>query len=86
MFLNMLVLFITKRMEAFMFKVTYKNNGKTITKNVIDNNDLQDYPVIGQYVTDYWKGKIDNLQITNLDEGIHYDYDNIPALRRKHER
>ena len=65
-----------------MFKVKYNKNGKPITKNVIDDNDLQDYPVIGKFVLDYWHGKIDNLQITNLDAGIHYDYDNIPALRR----
>ena len=68
-----------------MFKVTFKKDGKLITKKVNDTPDA-DYPILSSYVMDYWNNKIDNLQITNLDEGIHYDYDNIPALRRSNER
>ena len=70
-----------------MFKVTFKKDGKLITKKVSDNPDA-DYPILSSYVSDYWKHKIDDLVITNLDNkkklyDVHqYDYKNILSLRR----
>jgi hypothetical protein len=72
-------------MEAFMFKVTFKKDGKLITKKVNDNPDA-DYPILSCYLGDYWNGKIDNLIIDNLETGQSYDYDNILTLRRSNER
>ena len=72
-----------------MFKVTFKKDGKLITKKVNDNPDA-DYPILNSYVMDYWNNKIDNLVIVNMDSNKKYydvyDYDNILALRRSNER
>ena len=72
-----------------MFKVTFKKDGKLITKKVNDTSDA-DYPILSSYVMDYWNNKIDNLVITNMDSNKKYydvhDYDNILSLRRSNER
>lgn len=42
-----------------------------------------DQDVVEYYVSKYWKRQIDNLIVTNEVSNIRYDYNKIPALKKK---